>query len=34
VVNMRHRESYKLGFYRKCGWEERPDAANFVYKLS
>lgn len=34
VVNMRYRESYKRGFYRKCGWEERPDAANFILRLS
>jgi GNAT superfamily N-acetyltransferase len=34
VVNMRYRESYKRGFYRKCGWEERPDAANFLLRLS
>jgi GNAT superfamily N-acetyltransferase len=34
VVNMRYRESYARGFYRKCGWEERPDAANFVLRLS
>jgi GNAT superfamily N-acetyltransferase len=34
VVNMRYRESYRRGFYRKCGWEERPDAANFVYRLA
>ncbi len=34
VVNMRYRESYERGFYRKCGWEERPDAANFILRLS
>ncbi len=34
VVNMRYRESYERGFYRKCGWEEQPDAANFVLRLS
>jgi GNAT superfamily N-acetyltransferase len=34
VLNNRHRQSYRRGFYRKCGWEERPDAANFVYRLS
>jgi GNAT superfamily N-acetyltransferase len=34
LLNMRKRESYQRGFYRKQGWEERPDAANFVYLLS
>jgi GNAT superfamily N-acetyltransferase len=34
VVNMRYRESYERGFYRKCGWQERPDAANFILRLS
>ncbi len=34
VLNNRQRESYKRGFYRKCGWEERLDAANFVWRLS
>jgi GNAT superfamily N-acetyltransferase len=34
VVNMRYRESYERGFYRKHGWEERPDAANFILRLS
>ena len=33
VMNMRYRESYQRGFYRKCGWEERPDAVNFVLRL-
>jgi GNAT superfamily N-acetyltransferase len=33
VLNQRRRESYKRGFYRKCGWEERLDAANFIWRL-
>jgi GNAT superfamily N-acetyltransferase len=33
LLNMHERESYRRGFYRKQGWEERPDAANFVYPL-
>ncbi len=33
LINMRKRESYQRGFYRKDGWMEREDAANFVYTL-
>ncbi len=33
LLNMQERESYQRGFYTKQGWEERPDAANFVYPL-
>ena len=33
LLNMHERESYRRGFYKKQGWEERPDAANFVYSL-
>ncbi|MFZ6027018.1 MAG: GNAT family N-acetyltransferase [Chloroflexota bacterium] len=33
LLNMRQRESYRRGFYAKHGWEERPDAANFIRKL-
>lgn len=33
LVNMRTRESYERGFYAKMGWEERPEAANFVKRL-
>ncbi len=33
LLNMQERESYQRGFYKKQGWEERPDAANFVYPL-
>jgi N-acetylglutamate synthase-like GNAT family acetyltransferase len=34
VLNRRHRASYERGFYRKLGWKERKDAANFIYPLS
>ena len=33
LVNRRTRESYKRGFYRKLGWEERDEFANFVLHL-
>ncbi|GIK41129.1 MAG: hypothetical protein BroJett011_49620 [Chloroflexota bacterium] len=33
LVNMRSRESYQRGFYNKQGWNERPEAANFVLRL-
>ena len=33
LVNRRMRESYKRGFYRKLGWEEREEFANFVLHL-
>lgn len=33
LINMRQRESYQRRFYAKQGWEERPDAANFVLRL-
>ena len=33
LLNMRERESYQRQFYAKQGWEERPDAANFILKL-
>jgi N-acetylglutamate synthase-like GNAT family acetyltransferase len=33
LLNMRKRESYQRQFYAKQGWEERPDAANFVMYL-
>ncbi|MBN1572179.1 MAG: GNAT family N-acetyltransferase [Deltaproteobacteria bacterium] len=33
LVNKQKRESYKRGFYKKQGWVEREDAANFVYPL-
>lgn len=33
LLNIRNRESYQRGFYKKVGWEERPQAANFVLPL-
>ena len=33
LINLRQRESYQRGFYRARGWEERPEAANFVYRF-
>ncbi len=33
LLNMRKRESYQRQFYTKHGWEERPDAANFILPL-
>ena len=33
LLNMRDRESYQRGFYAKNGWQERDDAANFVFDL-
>ena len=33
LINNRTRKSYQLGFYGKNGWEERPQMANFIYKL-
>jgi N-acetylglutamate synthase-like GNAT family acetyltransferase len=33
LLNIRNRDSYKRQFYTKHGWEERPDAANFVFQL-
>jgi GNAT superfamily N-acetyltransferase len=34
LLNMRDRESYQRRFYAKDGWEERSDAANFVFDMS
>ncbi|MBN1993863.1 MAG: GNAT family N-acetyltransferase [Anaerolineae bacterium] len=34
LLNMRNRESYQRGFYKKLGWEEREIAANFVLHLA
>ena len=31
VTNGKEKASYKLGFYKKLGWTERPLVANFVY---
>lgn len=33
LINFRTRDSYQRKFYEKRGWEERPDAANFIYYL-
>ena len=33
LLNGRHRESYQRGFYRKAGWDEREEFANFVLRL-
>jgi len=33
LLNMRQRESYQRAFYIKHGWEERPQAANFIKVL-
>jgi GNAT superfamily N-acetyltransferase len=31
VTNGKGKPSYKRGFYKKLGWAERPEVANFVY---
>jgi GNAT superfamily N-acetyltransferase len=33
LVNRKTRESYRRGFYRNLGWEEREEFANFVLHL-
>ncbi len=33
LLNLRIRESYQRGFYKKRGWEERPESANFILIL-
>jgi len=33
LINLRNRESYMRQFYVKAGWEERPEAANFLYRI-
>jgi GNAT superfamily N-acetyltransferase len=33
LLNGRHRDAYEREFYKKCGWTERPEMANFVYYL-
>jgi GNAT superfamily N-acetyltransferase len=33
LLNIRDRESYQRGFYKKLGWQEREQAANFVLPL-
>jgi GNAT superfamily N-acetyltransferase len=34
LINLRHGESYQRGFYARRGWQERPEAASFVYYLA
>ncbi|MFC1976610.1 GNAT family N-acetyltransferase [Chloroflexota bacterium] len=34
LLNIRDRESYQRGFYKKVGWQERPQAANFILPLT
>lgn len=33
LINLRDRESYMRQFYVKTGWEERSEAANFIYRI-
>jgi GNAT superfamily N-acetyltransferase len=33
LLNLHNRESYKRGFYKKQGWEERQEAANFILNM-
>jgi GNAT superfamily N-acetyltransferase len=33
LLSIKHRESYKRGFYKKRGWTEREEASNFVLVL-
>ena len=33
LLNSRRRESYKRGYYRKLGWEERKEMADFIFTL-
>ena len=33
LLSIKHRESYKRGFYKKRGWTEREEASNFVLFL-
>jgi GNAT superfamily N-acetyltransferase len=33
LINLRGRESYQRQFYVKAGWEERGEAANFIYRI-
>lgn len=34
LINLRGRESYLRKFYVKAGWEERVEAANFLYRIA
>jgi GNAT superfamily N-acetyltransferase len=33
LLNLRYRESYQRGFYKKQGWEERQEAVNFLLRI-
>ena len=33
LLNLKNRESYQRGFYKKQGWVEREEVANFVLRL-
>jgi N-acetylglutamate synthase-like GNAT family acetyltransferase len=33
LLNSRTRESYKQSYYKNLGWQERPQVANFIFKL-
>ncbi len=33
LLNLRDRESYKRGFYKKQGWTERAEAVNFLLRI-
>ena len=33
LLNLKNRESYQRGFYKKQGWIEREEVANFVLRL-
>jgi ribosomal protein S18 acetylase RimI-like enzyme len=33
LLNMRNKTSYERDFYSKHDWQERPNAANFIYDL-
>ena len=33
LLNMRNKTSYERSYYAKRGWQERPNAVNFIYDL-
>jgi GNAT superfamily N-acetyltransferase len=33
LINLRNRASYQRQFYAKSGWQERSEAANFIYLM-
>jgi GNAT superfamily N-acetyltransferase len=33
LINLRNRESYQRRFYARSGWQERSEAANFIYLI-